>query len=1081
MNKEYLLIPGIALAQDHKDIHMNLIKEIKSRHDIVEIAGQHLQLQRSGVNWKARCPFHDDKSPSLVIFPESQRWICFGMGCSQGGDLIDLLQRLKKWDFPTTLRHLAEAAGIALPPLSEEQVAGAGRRCQLEQVLGAAMVHFQQHLFRPFPLIQGVQESEIKPDLGYALSRGWSKETLAMAGVGSFSRDREALRRSLRTAGVDLECPAAVALLGWSGDVEAWASRYDLAPSRSWVRDNRIPAMPADMLIYPHLERGRTLYLSGRGVDEKRHWNPPHELVGPRQPYYNACWWGAAKETPVLLVEGQGDALTLAHWGMPAVALAGCSLGASSRQAGARAEGLLGELLEKAASAPIVIALDADEAGQTASWQVAAALEEAGVPAHRLLMLAWPKPDANQWLVAGAGAEDARQLVASSPTRLDELLRVAGEAPGDVPAMQAVFRALVPLDEYELVRFEDKVCQRMKLRRSQFEQLLRSARIQLSQEAGGGAPGSEAENPSSLVSQDGASQLSQAGAYLVTPAGTYLRRYNQQGCQVLEKLSNFSARIEQEIRRDDGLEVEREFRIAGQMDGVSLSLARVKAGEFDQMDWVMREWGHLAIVEAGIGKRDQLRSAIQHMSRDFERRTIFMHCGWRDLEGGRAYLSASGGLGGQDLEVDLDCDLKLYRLPERPQDPLEAVKASLQFIHLAPLKVSAPLWASIWLAPLGEIIPPVFVVWLYGRTGSLKSTLASLVMNHFGPDFDEFHFPASFLDTTGRLEQKAFLAKDAVLVVDDYAPQRENRSAQEYKRTASYLVRAAGNRAGRGRLTREIKARPSYTPRGLLMVTGEDLPETESLVARLFIVEFTSGCVDMQRLSEMQAHRQLYSHAMCGYLGWLKEHWKAYVDILPKRFLHYRKEASVSGAHLRLPDNIAALMLGWEMGLRYALSIEALPSAEYKQLMDSGWAALLESGADMSKMAGDEKPEEMFLGTFRELLAQGAVYLRQREGGSILRSGSPEGALSGSAERGEMLGWYDEAYLYLLPEASYARISRHFREQGGSFPVRRFTLQKCLREAGLLVERQGRMARSEWIDGRSQMVLVLKRSVLGEV
>jgi hypothetical protein len=59
-----------------------------------------------------------------------------------------------------------------------------------------------------------------------------------------------------------------------------------------------------------------------------------------------------------------------------------------------------------------------------------------------------------------------------------------------------------------------------------------------------------------------------------------------------------------------------------------------------------------------------------------------------------------------------------------------------------------PSLSRFW--PFGELVQPAFVVWLYGRTGTLKSSLAALVLNHFGPDFDGFHFPASLLDTPGR-------------------------------------------------------------------------------------------------------------------------------------------------------------------------------------------------------------------------------------------------------------------------------------------------------------------------------------------
>ena len=164
-------------------------------------------------------------------------------------------------------------------------------------------------------------------------------------------------------------------------------------------------------------------------------------------------------------------------------------------------------------------------------------------------------------------------------------------------------------------------------------------------------------------------------------------------------------------------------------------------------------------------------------------------------------------------------------------------------------------------------------------------------------------------------------------------------------------------------------------------------------------------------------------------------------------------------------------MLGWEMGLRYALSTEVISSAEYKRWMDSGWAALLESAKSMTERVSEEKPDDLFVRTFRELLTQGKIYLRSREGAA---------PIGGFDDRGELIGWYDRDYVYLLPEAAYSKVARHFRDQGNNFPVRELTLRKMLKEAGLLIEKNGRLTLTEWRDGRSQRVLVLKRSILGE-
>jgi hypothetical protein len=399
------------------------------------------------------------------------------------------------------------------------------------------------------------------------------------------------------------------------------------------------------------------------------------------------------------------------------------------------------------------------------------------------------------------------------------------------------------------------------------------------------------------------------------------------------------------------------------------------------------------------------------------------------------------------------------------------MRLSLDFLGLAPLEVSAPLWALVWLAPLIELVPSNFVVWLYGRTGTMKSTLAALALNHYGPDFDGYHFPANFTDTPNRLEHKAFLAKDALLVIDDYAPQKSQRDAEHYRSAASHIIRSVGNRAGRGRLTSDIRARRSYAPRGLVLVTGEELPEAESVTARLFVVELKEDSLDKERLGALQAQRERLSHAMAGYLGWLSQGWAGWAASLPGRWLSYREQATRDGIHLRLPETAASLMVGLEMGLRYALSLGALPESDFERHMEQGWLVLLEASALMMQRAREERPEELFLSTFRELLAQGQITLRDAEGMHTL---------GGSDERAEMLGWFDQTHLYLLPGASYKRVVKHFREQGANFPASEKTLRKGLKEAGYLLERDGSSTPVVWLEGRSHRVLVLKRELVGE-
>jgi len=122
-----------------------------------------------------------------------------------------------------------------------------------------------------------------------------------------------------------------------------------------------------------------------------------------------------------------------------------------------------------------------------------------------------------------------------------------------------------------------------------------------------------------------------------------------------------------------------------------------------------------------------------------------------------------------NVEVELEPGFQNYCLlptPPSPEEAAEAVRRSWQCLLLAPRRITAPLLTAAYAAPLAEIVIPDFTIWLWGGTGSFKSTLAALILSHYG-DFSETNLPLSFESTSNALERNLFLAKDVLTVVDD--------------------------------------------------------------------------------------------------------------------------------------------------------------------------------------------------------------------------------------------------------------------------------------------------------------------------
>ncbi|MBI5035666.1 MAG: DNA primase [Chloroflexi bacterium] len=174
---------------------MSVVDDVKQKIDIVDVIGQYTTLKKAGRNFKALCPFHNEKTPSFIVFPDQGTWHCFG-ACGTGGDVFSFLMKRENIDFGEALRQLAQRAGVELirEGPGEDQ-----ERKKLREILATVAAHYH-YLFKNNPAAQAARDYLAKRflsadtidqfELGYSLDDWHATETY-LVGKGYTTRELE--------------------------------------------------------------------------------------------------------------------------------------------------------------------------------------------------------------------------------------------------------------------------------------------------------------------------------------------------------------------------------------------------------------------------------------------------------------------------------------------------------------------------------------------------------------------------------------------------------------------------------------------------------------------------------------------------------------------------------------------------------------------------------------------------------------------------------------------------------------------------------------------------------------------------
>jgi DNA primase len=175
---------------------MSVVDDVKQKVDIVDVIGQFVTLKKAGRNFKALCPFHNEKTPSFVVYPDQGRWHCFG-ACATGGDAFTFLMKRENIDFGEALKRLALRAGVEL---IREGPGEDAERKKLREILAQAAAHYH-YLLKNHPAAQAARDYLARRfvdapaieqfELGYSLDE-WEALRSFLVGKGFTSGELEA-------------------------------------------------------------------------------------------------------------------------------------------------------------------------------------------------------------------------------------------------------------------------------------------------------------------------------------------------------------------------------------------------------------------------------------------------------------------------------------------------------------------------------------------------------------------------------------------------------------------------------------------------------------------------------------------------------------------------------------------------------------------------------------------------------------------------------------------------------------------------------------------------------------------------
>ena len=335
----------------------DIIEEVRSKNDIVDVVSQYVKLTRKGSSYFGLCPFHNEKTPSFSVTPGKQMYYCFG--CGAGGNVFNFIMEYENYTFGEALKHLADRAGVELPKIeySKEVRQKAQEKAELLEINKQAAQYFYYQL----------RTDKGQRGYEYLKNRGLSEETMRKFGLGYSYKFSDGLYRFLKSKGYQDERLRESGLF----NVDERHGMYD----KFWNR-----------VIFPIMDvNNRVIGFGGRvmGDAKPKYLNSPEtKIFDKSRNLYGLNIARTTRQKYLILCEGYMDVIAMHQAGFNnAVASLGTALTSGHAS------------LLKRYTQEVLLLYDSDEAGIRAALRGIPILREAGVNSRVVSLKPYKDPD----------------------------------------------------------------------------------------------------------------------------------------------------------------------------------------------------------------------------------------------------------------------------------------------------------------------------------------------------------------------------------------------------------------------------------------------------------------------------------------------------------------------------------------------------------------------------------------------------------------------------------------------------------------------------------------------------------------